>query len=395
MNAQGERVISLVDGELSGIGRATLRIAGGRIIAIDARPGPDDVVVELRGHRVLPGLINGHDHLQLNNFPRVRYRERHENVGEWISDIETRRGSDLRLAAASGVPREARLWQGALKNLLAGVTTVAHHDPLYEELKSPRFPIRTLTSYGWAHSLGLDGDTRVRETHRATPDDQPWFIHAGEGVDAEARSEFARLEALGCLTGNTRLIHGIAFGETERARLVQAGAALIWCPASNLYLFGRTAEVSALVAQGRVALGSDSRLSGSADLLAELQVASETGMVPHAALEALVTTQPARLFNLADRGVLREGSLADIVILPREMPLWRARRVDIRCVMIGGEMVCGDAEFAALLMGAGERARIEVDGAEKILRREIVDVLRDHGMDEGGVQFQEGAGRAA
>lgn len=395
MNQRGERAISLVGGDVAGFGPTNLRICGARIVAIGARPAPEDLLVELRGDRVLPGLINAHDHLQLNNFPRVKYRDNHRNVREWISDIALRRDTDSSLVAANEVPRESRLWQGALKNLLAGVTTVAHHDPFYDALRSARVPVRVLAEYGWAHSLGVDGDAQVRISHRNTPAHHPWFIHAGEGVDADARAEFARLEALGCVTPNARFIHGVAFGARECARLGRAGAGLIWCPASNLYLFGRTANVSALAAQGRVAIGSDSRLSGSTDLLAELQTARNTGLVPDAEIEALVTTISARLLCLPDRGTLRVGALADLVVLPREMPLWAANRADLRCVMLGGAMACGDPALAAQLMAPEDRATVEVDGTRKVLRKDLVEVLRRDGIEEFGVQWRAQAGRAA
>ena len=98
----------------------------------------------------------------------------------------------------------------------------------------------------------------MRAAYRSTPSDTPWIIHAAEGVDAEAAAEFDRLEALGCVGSNTLLVHGVALDEARRARLAAAGAGLIWCPSSNLRLFGATAAVADLVRCGRVALGSDS-----------------------------------------------------------------------------------------------------------------------------------------
>jgi hypothetical protein len=43
------------------------------------------------------------------------------------------------------VPREERLLIGGVKNLLSGVTTVAHHDPLYSCLQEATFPVRVVT----------------------------------------------------------------------------------------------------------------------------------------------------------------------------------------------------------------------------------------------------------
>jgi len=387
--------ICLMDGEVAGVGRTSLRLRGERVISVGVQPQRDDVVVELHGERVLPGLINAHDHLQLNNFPRVKFRDTHRNVGEWIADVDARRGSDARLLRASQAPRESRLWQGAFKNLLAGVTTVAHHDPLYPALCAPDFPLRVLADYGWAHSLGIDGEDEVRRSHRETPVQWPWLIHAGEGVDDAAAGEFERLDSLGCVTANARFIHGVAFGAAECERLAQARAGLVWCPASNLYLFGRTTDVRRLAARGCVALGTDSRLSGSYDLLDELREAYATGMVPAAQIESLVGSASAALLRLPDRGALHEGLLADLVILPRDMPLWDARRTDLRGVMLGGRLLYGDASIAAQLLPAGDLVEIIVDGTDKVLRRDIADALREQAAGERGVQWMHEAGRAA
>ena len=255
--------------------------------------------------------------------------------------------------------------------------------------------MRVLTDYGWAHSLGMDGEANVRRSHQDTRADWPWFIHAGEGVDAAATREFWRLESLGCVTANARFIHGVAFGGAECERLAEARAGLIWCPASNLYLFGRTADVRLLAARGSLALGSDSRLSGSRDLLDELREAHATGLVPADQIESLVTHASAALLRLTDRGWLREGMLADLIVLPRDMPLWNACRADLRCVMLGGRLLYGDASMAAQLLRPEHSAQIIVDGRDKVLRRDVADRLRRCAASEHGVQWAQEAGRAA
>ncbi len=174
---------------------SSLRMESGFIDAPSVAPQPGDSVVDLRGDRILPGLINAHDHLQLNNFPRLKYRERHENVAQWIADIDTQRATDPAIAESARVARDLRLRLGGVKNILSGVTTVAHHDPWYPVLGAVDFPCRVLPDYGWAHSLALDGEFKVRESYRGTPANRRWFIHAGEGVDAAARREFSTLES--------------------------------------------------------------------------------------------------------------------------------------------------------------------------------------------------------
>ena len=50
-----------------------------------------------------------------------------------------------------------RVWVGGLKNLLAGVTTVCHHNPMHRAAATP-FPVRVVRNFGYSHSLHIDGD---------------------------------------------------------------------------------------------------------------------------------------------------------------------------------------------------------------------------------------------
>ena len=397
MNSRVGSGLTFVNAQLSGGAIGSLRLVGSRIAAAGAgiRAEAGDSIVDLEGDRLLPGLINAHDHLQLNSLPRPAFDKRYRHAREWISDVDARRRSDPQFEAGVAVARDERLLIGGVKNLLSGVTTVAHHDRLYPYLSSTHYPTHIVHDCGWAHSLYVDGEDKVVDSHRRTPSRWPWIIHAAEGLDRDAAAEFERLDALRCLGPNTLLVHGIALDRSRRARLERAAAGLLWCPSSNLHLFGQTAEVSELAARGRVALGTDSRLSGAGDLLDELRMAAQLDVVDEATLESLVTRDSARLLRLSDRGALRAGARADILILPARTRLTAAKRADVRLVLRDGIVRYGDVDFARRVAPCATLAQVRVDGRPKVLDRHVAEALARARISEIGLELPRATGRAA
>ncbi|RBF89522.1 amidohydrolase, partial [Xanthomonas oryzae pv. oryzae] len=180
--------------------------------------GTGTLRLDLQGHVLAPGLINAHEHLQVNCVPPLPQAAPFANSYAWIEAFHAHfQHPDV--AAALRVPKAVRLRHGGLKNLLAGVTCVAQHDPWHATLDEAHFPVSVLRAFGWSYALGWTGyGPPVQGSFAATPATHPWMIHLAEGTDAVARAELEELDRLGCLAANTVLIHGVGMSEPDIER---------------------------------------------------------------------------------------------------------------------------------------------------------------------------------
>ena len=170
------------------------------------------------------------------------------------------------------MPAPDRLFLGGVRNLLAGVTAVAHHNAFHRSLARDDFPVHVIERYQFAHSPGLTPE--LKRTYRSSDRRIPWMVHAAEGTDERCRGEVLALARLNLLRENTVVVHGIGLSDADRAALAEVNASVVWCPESNRNLYGVTADVRALQAAGvRVGLGSDSPVSGVRDALSNLAAA--------------------------------------------------------------------------------------------------------------------------
>jgi hypothetical protein len=228
----------------------------------------DGLDVDLAGLHILPGLVNAHDHLEFALFPRLGCRV-YENATEWAHDIYHPDQSPV--CDHLRVPKEVRLFWGGLRNLLAGVTLVCHHNPWHPVFDSG-FPVRVLQRFGWAHSLAFSPDVSAR--FAAAPRGAPLILHLAEGTDIGSAEEIYRLDRMGLLGPRTVLVHAVGLDAGGWELVRRSGASVVWCPRSNKFTLGRTLPVSTLMDMGiPFALGTDSGLTTEGDLLDEIAFA--------------------------------------------------------------------------------------------------------------------------
>ena len=261
------------------------------------------------GNMILPGLINAHDHLSFNLFPLLG-RPPYANATEWARDIYHPDESPVREHRA--VPRAVRLAWGGLKNLMSGVTTVAHHDPDPARAFGARFPVRVAKA-GWAHSLAFTQD--IAKRMQGTPKHVPFILHLGEATDAEGAREIFELDRMGLLDARTAIVHGVALDRVGWRLLKVRRASLIACPVSNLFTLRRTISRLAFQSGVRIALGTDSAITAPGDILDALRAARDVWKLGASRLYQMVTGAPASILRLESGGEVRKRGLADLIVV--------------------------------------------------------------------------------
>ena len=364
---------------------ASLEIVGDRMRGIMGGASPSSASesraaeIDLSGFLVMPGLINAHDHLEFALFPRLG-EPPYRNYIDWGEDIHNK--FPALIAKHRAVPREVRVLWGGIRNLLCGVTTVSHHNPLWPELQRSDFPVRVVSKYGWAHSLALGGD--LRGAHAITPEGSAFIVHACEGVDELARDELWKLDQLGLLDADTVLVHGLAIDDKGVALMQDRGSSLVVCPSSNQFLFGRTPDMSLLSKVENVALGNDSPLTAKGDLLDEIRFAMCLCKISPEMAYRMVTTAPAAILRLEDtEGSIKESGVADLIAVPDTGGDAKDRLVtlsmkDIELVMVGGRVqLVSEALLEQLSPSTQQELEsLSIDGATRWLRAPVKRLLQ-------------------
>jgi cytosine/adenosine deaminase-related metal-dependent hydrolase len=367
-------------------------ITRGRILPFESR-AEHRLRLDLSGYLLLPGLINSHDHLEFNLFPRLDHGP-HANYVEWAASVFHPDRPPLKQHLR--VPKPVRLVWGALKNLLSGVTSVSHHNPYEPNVFNAEFPVRVVKRFGWAHSLHFSPDVGAR--YRRTPSDWPFLVHAAEGTDVFARSEVARLYEANVLGDRTVLIHAVALDSLAIDLLRHCQTSVVWCPSSNAFTIGRTLDATVLISEIPISLGTDSALTGQGDLIDELHIAKGLRSTTANRLFDMVTTVAARILRLeSGEGTIREGGIADLIAIPdpRGTPAEALHGMPPELVLVGGKVKLLSQRLADRLPTAWKRGLepIHVEGRGDYLVKANVSQLYAAAKEILGPDFKL-AGRA-
>jgi ubiquinone/menaquinone biosynthesis C-methylase UbiE len=345
-----------------------------------SQPAYGENIIDLTGYLLFPGLVNAHDHLEFGLFPNLG-QPPYENAVQWAEDIHSTNSQVI--AHYKNIPKKSHLWWGAIRNLLCGATTVCHHNPLTKDLLEDDFPVRVVSQFNWAHSIQFEA--QLADKFRSSEDGLPFILHAAEGIDTASSLEIAKLHEMQVLESHTVLVHGLSLSKEDIGLLNRQKTSLIVCPSSNNYLFRKTHSRSLLEQIHHLALGSDSPLTATGDLLDELKYTHAVIGMGADALYEMVTTQPASILRLHHgEGTLKPGASADVIALldtgaaPAEV-IANASFRDIDLVLLSGRIqLASPAIFKRLSTRQQYGLQpIDIDGHIRWLRAPVDQLLSE------------------
>jgi 5-methylthioadenosine/S-adenosylhomocysteine deaminase len=358
---------------------AYVRISGGKIVDFSSS-GTKNYTLK-KQHILFPAIINAHDHLFGTYYPKI---------GDgpyvcwlpWDFDLKS---SEVYKERNKNSPFDIYM-VGSYKNLLSGVTTVHDHiphvvnDPLIDKL-----PIRVLKRYTLSHEASAYdlkwGEGIELEHRKAVEQNVPYVTHIEEGWDEESRRGIDILLEHNALTEHTVIIHGIAFSQKDIGLVSKSRANFIWCPGSNMFMFGKTAKIKEILEAGvNTSIGTDSPSSGEINILEEIRFAKKTYReiydteLDDRLIVRMITKNPAKAIRMEDKlGSIGKGKLGDLLVVAGDgkdpyVSLVNAGLRDVALVMMEGTPLYGDTDYAEIFEDLGnECTHIKVEGKEKLV----------------------------
>jgi cytosine/adenosine deaminase-related metal-dependent hydrolase len=321
-------------------------------------PGANASLIEFDGALAFPGLINSHDHLEFNCYEQLG-EETYGDYVEWGETIHRKYAAQI--AAVEAVPVELRVRIGIAKNLFCGVTAVAHHGSPVEVAGAP---VHIIGGTQAIHSPQLGRLGRM-----LIPGRRMVVAHVGEGVNVEARKEIDRFIRWNVWRRKLVGVHAIAMSAEQARRF----AAVVWCPVSNEFLFGRTAPIDKLKKETTILFGTDSTLTASWNIWDHIRRARHYGLLTDDELIAALTTSAARVWNMPDLS-------ADLVVARRRHEdqreaFFAINPEDILLVVKSGEIVLIDASLRGKLPAAAKLFSVAVNGTEKFTSQNYAEQI--------------------
>jgi cytosine/adenosine deaminase-related metal-dependent hydrolase len=315
-----------------------------------------------------PGLINSHDHLDFNLFPQLG-NNLYNNYREWANYLHEHYKDEIKDVLQ--VPEHVRAKWGVYKNLLCGVTTVVNHG---KKLSLKNLPITVYQQSESLHSVAFEKNWK-RKLNNLFKKHKLVAIHTGEGIDEFAYNEIEQLIKWNIAKRKLIGIHGVAM-VPEQARHFNG---LVWCPASNYFLFNKTADIRALKSHVPICFGSDSTLTSQWNIWEQLRLAKRITHVGDEELLEMVTTNPASIFKL-NCGKIEAGKDADVVIANEGVgSVFSVNPADILLVVHKGNISLADKSVVEQIGGYTfkDYSIVELGASIKYVKGDLNEVIAE------------------
>jgi cytosine/adenosine deaminase-related metal-dependent hydrolase len=321
-----------------------IEIKDSRVIAVRPQKlmksdGLNGTTIDFAGAIAFPGLINSHDHLEFNLFPQLRNKIYTDYV-EWGDDIHEKNSEEIE--NIKKIPYDLRFKWGLYKNLICGITTVAHHG------KGQVFRYNNLpdiiTGYNYLHSIRLENHWKLKLNSSFTG--KPFVIHVGEGIHDESRKEINDLLNWNLFRKKIIAVHGISLDERQSSKF----KALVWCPDSNLNLYGKTANIPVLKSHTEILFGTDSTVSANWNFWQQIRSAREINYLNDYELYKSITGSASDVWRLNSKGSISANKTADIVISKKRSndewdSFFNTNPEDILLILKNGKIIFLDEEL--------------------------------------------------
>ncbi|RFU35523.1 hypothetical protein B7463_g825, partial [Scytalidium lignicola] len=355
----------------------------------------DATIIKCDRSVISPGFINVHEHIKyatVSPLPNsgIIYSHRHE----WRAGVN---GHKMVLVEVNGTDEAAAKW-GELRHIFSATTSIVGEDMapglarnldhvlgLEEGLTAPSntyaiFPLDDAN--GVVRSGDCDyGPNAIDQTTAGRY--YRYIAHIGEGLGPEAQNEFRCLsdknfdidqmpdgggKSTDIISANIGLVHALGLSQADFDFVAQRNAKVVWSPRSNIFLYGKTLNITYLLDAGiTVALGTDWVPSGSATMAREAVCALEVTKfsyrqnIESKTLWEMMTINAAKVAGFENAlGSLEEGKLADIAVFggrqtgdPYAQAIY-APQEDIQLVMRGGKVLVATSGFEPLASGPCE-----------------------------------------
>lgn len=361
-------------------------VDGDTIVSVGTT-APSGMKVIDTGGVIFPGLIDLHNHVTWNAFPRWRSARAVTARYDWLADPDYL----ATLSEPHGAVQKTNACDleryGEVKALVNGATSIVGSlsDPCSKGLirnldygPASGFAGKNPAQYRvFPFELGEADQASVRASLAAG---DPVIVHLAEGVVESSRRELNMLNRHGFLQKGLVAIHGVALTAADFQTLQKGGGGHVWSPRSNLELYGSTADINAARAAGlTIAISPDWSPSGSAGMIPEMTYAWRWIEDVDIALTAkdlvnMATLNAATLGNVADRtGQIAPKFAADLLVVAPNVgsdayqTLVETQPAGVKLVIVAGRPLYGDAALLKKVNPAAKTEPLTVCGAAKVI----------------------------